>query len=69
MEIRFQPRGSEYIDMLNYKLETVLYTALKLSFPRIQNLKVENGEITFDDTIYSKKEVESKLEEIKNYKP
>ncbi len=56
------------------RLIIALENIIEHEFPKIKNLKISRGEdakmlITFDEGEYTKKEVEDKLDEVKNYKP
>ena len=51
---------------------TLLLELIKYEFPGIENLDIKSGEgddlvISFNDGIYTKEEVENKLEEVRNY--
>ena len=60
----FKPWEERDIDYF-YKTDAELsmYQFIKFEFPNIQNLKVENGSITFDEGEYTKREVETRIDE------
>lgn len=44
-------------------IEHTMYQFIKIEFPNIKNLKVENDTITFDEGEYTKQEVETRIAE------
>jgi hypothetical protein len=60
---------------LDYKgqLIDILEKIIRYEFPKIENLSIAQGEggkvaISFDEGLYTREEVESKLQEVRNHK-
>ena len=61
-----------YMDMsFRNAWENAIYTLVKTEFPDIKNLRVESAEtssvsLSFDEGTYTKKEVEDRINEVRN---